>query len=91
VDYDRLAVTNNYTGLSNANLTIIVSTNLNPSASVIQTQVFDIVTCANDLTGLSFSSVTWTNDWSGTVEYSNRFIRLSNLRLYSPGTMFIIR
>ncbi len=88
VDFDRLAVTKECTGLSNANLNINIPGTLSPS--VLATQTFDVVTCANNLSGLAFNSVSWSNNWHGAVTYGNGYVRLSGLAM-GGGTIFVIR
>ena len=78
-DYDRLAVTKSCTALSNANLNVNIPASLSPS--VLGTQTFDIVTCTNNMAVLVFNSVSWSNNWSGTVTYGNGYVRLSDLHI----------
>ena len=73
VTNDLLAVTRNVTGLSDAVLNVSLS---GVTGDDVKGKTFTILTCANNLTGQAFGSVTYTAGWVGAVTYGNGAIYL---------------
>ncbi len=70
---DLLAVTGSVSNLSNATLNMSVT----GDANTISGRQFTILTCANDLTGQTFGSVTVPTGWNKTMVYGNGSIKVT--------------
>jgi autotransporter-associated beta strand protein len=79
-DYDRLAVSGTLTGLANTDLFVDVSNLIGDLTG----DVLTIVTSTSNFTGLSFSSVSFSNGASGQVHYNNGSITIDNVVVPEP-------
>jgi hypothetical protein len=70
---DVVAVSGNVSNLANATLNIAVT----GDAGTISGTQFTILTCANDLTGQAFGSVTVPQGWNKTVIYGNGSVKVT--------------
>jgi hypothetical protein len=89
VDFDRLLVDHDLTGLSNAVLEVNVNTNL--AQTSLQGQELVVVSNATALVG-TFGSVQWNAPWIGTVLYNEPAgtVKLSNICV-EQGSVFKFR
>jgi hypothetical protein len=91
VDYDRLVVDHDLTGLSNAVLEIGGSTNL--MKVTLTDQELVVVTNAASLADASFLTVQWNAPWRGKVRYNDppgtvKLIEVSSAS--SPGSVLMV-